>query len=68
MNLEFLLTTQNKSLATNIPLVLIVKLSKWGQNLYEVKISVHSRIESYSTPPTYAINVSSKNLGLVEIA
>ena len=47
MTLAFLLTTQNKSLATNIPLVLIVKLSQWGQYLYEVKCFIHSRIETY---------------------
>ena len=41
MTLAFLLTTQNKSLATNIPLVLIVKLSQWGQYLYEFKSFIH---------------------------
>jgi hypothetical protein len=45
MTLAFLLTTQNKSLATNIPLVLIVKLLQWGQYLYEVKTFIHSSIE-----------------------
>ena len=61
MTLAFLLTTQNKSLATNIPLVLIVKLSQWGQYLYEVKCFIHSRIESYHLRRDHFSNHIKKN-------